>query len=236
MGVNKISDGKAPISAKRALDDFKRKAAARASKTDRKRLKVGMKASPPSRPAREMAELEAKNEARLKENKRIRHVRKYPEEHEVPLALVSQNPVEHFTEEKKKKIIASILLGLSPLKAAVMAGVTTYTFSQWKTRALAGDNAFLDFFFEIDRAMVQWEAIHLKRIHDAGKDDWRASTWSLERILPQDYMPGSRIEVTGAGGGPIEVKKVAISDILETYADLLDEDYAIIEDAEFTEV
>lgn len=236
MGVNKISDGKAPISAKQALDEFKRKAAARASKTDRKRLKVGTPASEPSRPAREMSELEVKNERRLKQNKNKTHVRVMPDALETPLSLVSQNPVEHFTEEKKKKIIASILLGLSPLKSAIMAGVTSYTFGQWKSRALAGDNAFVDFFFEIDRAMVQWEAIHLKRIHDAGKDDWRASTWSLERILPQDYMPGSRIELTGAGGGPIEVRKVAISDIIETYADLLDEDYAIIEDAEFTEV
>ncbi len=236
MGVNKISDGKAPISAKRALDEFKRKAAARASKTDRKNLKVGRKGSPPSRPASEMSELERRNEIRFAKNKSKPRVKQMPVPEEIPLALTSQRPVEHFTEEKKKKIIASILLGLSPLKSAIMAGVTTYTFSQWKTRALAGDNAFVDFFFEIDRAMVQWEAIHLKRIHDAGKDDWRASTWSLERILPQDYMPGSRIELTGAGGGPIEVKKVAISDIIETYADLLDDDYAIIEDAEFTEV
>ena len=42
-------------------------------------------------------------------------------------------------------------------------------------------------------------------VRDAGKRDWRAAAWLLERRHKEDFAKPQQIEHSGPGGGPVEV-------------------------------
>jgi hypothetical protein len=42
---------------------------------------------------------------------------------------------------------------------------------------------------QIAKALAEGEAVHLARIAEAGRSNWRASAWILERLYPEKYAP-----------------------------------------------
>ncbi len=80
------------------------------------------------------------------------------------------------------------------------------------------DQPYVRFWFEVSRAMAKAELHALSLIRDAaipkteeqrgGKTggEWTAAAWFLERRRPEQW--GRRTQVTGAGGGPVQVSWV----------------------------
>jgi hypothetical protein len=80
------------------------------------------------------------------------------------------------------------------------------------------DQPYVRFWFEVSRAMAKAELHALSLIRDAAipktKDqrggktggEWTAAAWFLERRRPEQW--GRRTQVTGAGGGPVQVSWV----------------------------
>ena len=87
-----------------------------------------------------------------------------------------------------------------PLKAACASmGVGRSTVYD----AMAADEELAT---RIGDARAKWEADAVRTIASAGRDDWKAMAWLLERGKPDKWAPTKRIENTGKGGGPMEVR------------------------------
>lgn len=74
--------------------------------------------------------------------------------------------------------------------------------------------AFLD---ATERAEAAFRSMCFNQIRIAGADDWRALDRLLALRFPKQFGPASRLEVTGADGGPIatcETFDVRIADLL----------------------
>jgi hypothetical protein len=66
------------------------------------------------------------------------------------------------------KICQAIRMGLTYESAASFSGVSESTFHLWKSKAEKGKGGiYADFSEELKRAVVQGEAVLLKKIHDA---------------------------------------------------------------------
>jgi hypothetical protein len=86
------------------------------------------------------------------------------------------------TGEIEKKILDGVAKGL-PLKiAAALAGVGERTLNEW----LKSDPVFER---AVAKAGAQPVMESVETIRAAGRDDWRASSWWLERLHPNLFAP-----------------------------------------------
>jgi hypothetical protein len=86
------------------------------------------------------------------------------------------------TGETEKKILDSIARGVPLKTAAALAGVGETTLHEWRKLDPAFDKA-------VARAEAQPIAESVDTIRRAGKNDWRANTWWLERLHPKLFAP-----------------------------------------------
>lgn len=71
------------------------------------------------------------------------------------------------------------------------------------------DTTYVEFMYRLEKAMAESEMRDLLNIANAAVESWQASAWRLERRFPEKY--GRRIqEVSGVGGGPIQLQAVPI--------------------------
>lgn len=108
--------------------------------------------------------------------------------------------------------------------AAELAGVTPTCLSLWKqygrmaeAKELQGEKlnpneqAYLSFVRGIRKAESEAIQRNLAIIQIAAKKSWQAAAWLLERRHPQMFALHRTLEVSGPGGGPIEVSPVDLS-------------------------
>ena len=88
---------------------------------------------------------------------------------------------EETIEEKINKMCDILRTGCTINNAARSAGIEPNTYYLWKKKAQDGIKPYSIFWFKIDRAIAEGEAILSGRIFDASKDDWRAAAHILER-------------------------------------------------------
>lgn len=81
---------------------------------------------------------------------------------------------------RQGQILALLSVGCSRKFAAEFVGCSRRTI--WNTA-----KRDRNFAAEMKRAAAQAEVLHLQQIAAAGKKDWRASAWWLERKLPERY-------------------------------------------------
>ena len=101
------------------------------------------------------------------------------------------------TPEVVADVLACVGNGLSIDRALVKVGVTSAGVSKWRSQNRALDQRFL-------RAEAEWEGKMVAIIANASAKDWKASTWLLERRA-QGWVPVTKAELTGAGGGPLAI-------------------------------
>lgn len=120
--------------------------------------------------------------------------------------------------------LQKIRTGVNYEAALVSAGVTPATIHEWERQARAGVRRFVELFELIDQASAEWESEVVELMMLAGKGarlriklpdgttinapdkpDTKALMWILERHKPGRYHLASKTEVTGAGGGPVQI-------------------------------
>lgn len=85
--------------------------------------------------------------------------------------------------------------GISSNTAARWMQSTNYPYSEFRRR--------------VEIARAEAEAERIRRINVAGVNGtWQADAWWLERFNPKDWGRKDRIEMTGEGGGPIQVEQL----------------------------
>lgn len=108
------------------------------------------------------------------------------------------------TRDVQAKIIQAIRAGAYAETAAAYAGVSKSTFYNWlKQGNKERKGIYRDLLLAIREAWAQTTVADLALIYQAAKKDWRAAAWRLEQREKSKY--GSRLQLTGANGKPIEV-------------------------------
>ncbi len=117
------------------------------------------------------------------------------------------------TPENEKIIVEGIQQGLSYKAAAQRADVSYQTMYNWMNKGEEDeesgiDSDFLDFFYAIKNAEIDFQLAHLRRIDRASMEgSWQASAWALERRFPDEWGKKERIEqttqISGPNNGPV---------------------------------
>jgi hypothetical protein len=121
------------------------------------------------------------------------------------------------------RIITSIRLGNFVETAAAAAGISKPTLLKWlkagrrarrRARKIAGgvpdlapltpmEVGLAKFSDDFGRASAEAEEMKSNLITAAGKKDWRAAAWQLERMMPDKYARREKVEHSSPGGGPL---------------------------------
>jgi radical SAM superfamily enzyme YgiQ (UPF0313 family) len=123
-----------------------------------------------------------------------------------------------FTEDVAASIVASVRAGNFKETASVASGICPRTLRNWIRRGTDGEEPFAEFVERMNEAEAQSEVDDIKVIVEAGKLDWKARAWRLERKAPKKWGFRVRVEVRDeiqamltkleAGLTPAEFEKV----------------------------
>lgn len=112
------------------------------------------------------------------------------------------------TPEVQDRIVQAVSAGNYQDVAARYAGIDPATFYRWMAAGAEPDapDALREFREAVESARAQSEVRAIALIQKAASDGtWQAAAWFLERSHPHRWGRLQRTEVTGAGGGPVEV-------------------------------
>lgn len=123
------------------------------------------------------------------------------------------------TSEQIGLVTESLLVSPSWRAAADHAGVNEKTLYDYRKRAESYTNRFPDLPDENDPDHYFWRAVTIwtearstlelrlvQHVLDAAPKDWKAAHAMLKSGWPQDYS--DRVELTGAGGGPVQIEQM----------------------------
>jgi len=128
-------------------------------------------------------------------------------------------PKIKLSEKKRKRLLQLIAAGNYQQTAYRAAGISQFTFYDWRKKGYAAreDRAsgisltpiqeeYLDFVNQLDDARAQAEATLVARWYtEAADGDWRAAERFLAKAFPERWSdPATRLEITGAHGGPVQ--------------------------------
>lgn len=125
-----------------------------------------------------------------------------------------------FTPETQQVILEAVAQGNYYTVAAALAGVHEGTIYRWIKWGRDDERPGYKEFYE---AMIQAEAeaevnlVHNIRLH--AELDWRPGMELLSRRFPERWATRSKAEVTGAGGGPLEIVVVFEDELDGEYDD-----------------
>ena len=108
------------------------------------------------------------------------------------------------TQDTIDRYCDAIIDGLSLRSAAAEAGICTNTADNWAKRGEAGEEPFAEFLRQREKAIAVWERKRQAAMDEAGPQ-WAREAWRLERRLPDEYGKRERHELTGAGGGALNI-------------------------------
>lgn len=104
------------------------------------------------------------------------------------------------------KLLKYIEEGLPLKQAAALAGVSYDSVNRWRTKGESeyAPPEFRDFCKSLERAKAVAMKGFVLHIREAGKSDWRAAAWMLERRHKEEFSIAQRVEHSGPGGKPVE--------------------------------
>ena len=109
-----------------------------------------------------------------------------------------------FNKATQSKILRALRTGATMVAAAAKGGINKSTLYDWlekgrlekeaaAARGVEPAGAFAEFADAVMRARAESEVLHLENIAVAGRKDWRAAAWILEKRFPQAY--GNKVAV-----------------------------------------
>lgn len=101
------------------------------------------------------------------------------------------------TPELQADIIKCIEAQQSYTSTCHYCGISTDSFTTWMKNKPAFSAA-------VKKAESKVRISHMKEIKEAGKKQWQALAWLLERRWPDEFA--LKVKHTGTGGGPVEHK------------------------------
>jgi Homeodomain-like domain len=115
---------------------------------------------------------------------------------------------DRLTSKAQKAITDALRAGAIAEDAARATGVSRRTYHRWLQRGEAADAPprFVAFANAVRKTESEARIAAVTAITDAMPEDWRAALAYLERRYPAEWARTSRLEHTGAEGGPVEVK------------------------------
>jgi transposase len=99
------------------------------------------------------------------------------------------------TSDRRRRLLDFLRGGVPLDTAARLVGVEDVDVRVWRNRSQLKVRGYALFDDECRRAQAEGEAILLSRVTDAGKGNWRAATWLLERLYPERYGPRSALDL-----------------------------------------
>jgi hypothetical protein len=122
------------------------------------------------------------------------------------------------TPEVVEKVKEGLLVGLSPERASMRAGITRRTYALWKAQGEKDDAAGVEsehaeFFHTIAQAQAEFAfdaCDWLKKNRGVPSKETNAPTvlFMLERRYREDYGRSESVELTGKGGGPVQIQSL----------------------------
>lgn len=117
----------------------------------------------------------------------------------------------------REAILLKAIEEAMPLKqAAMLAGISYDTLNRWRIKG--GSEFAAPEFREFCKALERSEAIAMQRlvalISTAGKNDWKAAAWTLERRFPEEFSKPQQMEHSGPAGKPIEALTTVEPEVL----------------------
>ncbi len=128
--------------------------------------------------------------------------------------------VTKLTPEVVVIIVTAIRAGVTLETAAKYGGITRSTLHQWlqdgRYALNAGvtpeEDAHARFVAEVDEALSEFKINAAGGILQAGRDQWQALAWLLERRFPDEYGRRQRVEHANAEGAPFMVAATPLFD------------------------
>lgn len=144
-------------------------------------------------------------------------------------------PRTKLTKDRTDECLRLLRLGLPKQDAAALAGFHIVTFHTWIREGEhdveeGRHTVKADFAREVRKAEATFKLSATAVVVNAANGrpaeydqqgnviraerppNWQAATWMLERRFPNDYSP--RREITGAGGGPVEVEVSTVEQLV----------------------
>jgi transposase len=97
--------------------------------------------------------------------------------------------VPKLTQARRSELVRWLEAGLPIEMAARLTGLSVKTVTVWRSRCANRVPGYLTLETDIQTALARGESVHLARIAEAGRTQWRASAWLLERMYPEKYAP-----------------------------------------------
>jgi hypothetical protein len=122
--------------------------------------------------------------------------------------LIMPRPTK-LTKEKQEEIIKLIKIGLYLNTVCECVNVDYATFRRWIQKGeKERSGIYCEFCEAVKKAESDAELRIVMNWQQHVKDDWRAAQAFLERRYPERWSRKDRHEITGSGGGPIEIEEV----------------------------
>ncbi|MBD2076215.1 hypothetical protein H6F86_20510 [Phormidium sp. FACHB-592] len=100
------------------------------------------------------------------------------------------------TPAVREKLVQALLAGNYIEPSCAYAGVSYVSVRNWMNKGeQATSGEFRDFYSAVTNAIAQAEISTAAHIKGAGKDDWRASAWLLERRHPDRWSNTQRVKI-----------------------------------------
>ena len=111
------------------------------------------------------------------------------------------------TPETMKEIEECLGLGMSLKSSALVAGVTVQTICEWRQKGELGIEPYAEFSERFARARAKGAKVYQQVVFVAATaGDVRAAQWTLSKMEPAHYGDKLQAEVSGPGGGPIQMQ------------------------------
>jgi transposase-like protein len=116
-----------------------------------------------------------------------------------------------FNPERCEKIITALRGGNYRETACKYAGISNQTLRNWLKQAENPDAPpeYMEFLCAVEKAEADAEVADIALIRRSAQDgQWQAAAWIRERKNPERWgrRDASKIEVTGADGGPVDMR------------------------------
>lgn len=108
-------------------------------------------------------------------------------------------------DDIKRKILASLTMGMTIKEACIFAEIDESTFYNWR-KNYSEDPQFKDFFKSLKKAEVQGKMKHIQKIFE--EQSWQASAWWLERKFPEEFARREKVQLSGDEKNPVVVKEI----------------------------